>query len=240
MKRIKNMIIGELKGIIRDPALLMLFFAPIMIFLLISYGFPFIIRLIQIKTGFDASGYSCASVAYMSFLPALMAGMLSGLVIIDERDEGLIYYFAVTPLSKSGYLLNKVIFCGALAFLSSLLLLIFNLFCAFPVSSSLAASVLFTAEALLFALFFAVFASNKIEAMAMGKFLGIMTAGPLIAWLAPYPWKYISLFFVTGFPAMILYEGNNTAARIIFLITGAAVHALLIFVLFNKWMKRAA
>jgi fluoroquinolone transport system permease protein len=189
MKRFAALISGELKGIVRDPALLMLLFAPVMIFFLISYGFPFLAGLMAQKTGFDVSGYSCAAVSFMGFLPAMMAGMLSGLTVIDERDEGLIYYYSVTPLSKKGYLLYKVIFYGALSFVSTFVLLAFNLFCPFPAVSSLAASVLFCVEAYIFTLFFAVFASNKIEVMAMGKFLGIMTAGPLIAWLAPYPWK---------------------------------------------------
>ena len=229
---------GDIKNITRDPAFIMLFMAPVIILLFLRFLVPVFSEIISEKTGFSVVPYYDFIVLFFSFLPVSMAGVLAGLIIIDERDEGLIMYYSVTPIARKGYMLNKVYFFGIAGFVWSFLIFLLNGLYYFPFWLSFITSCLYALTTLVLALFLSVYAGNKVEALALSKFAGIIITGIPLVWFVPWPWKMAAFIFPTAFPAYILAENNTVPAILFVWAAGTAYYAVIIHLFYRMFEKK--
>lgn len=106
------------------------------------------------------------------FLGAVLIGMIFGFVLVEEKDDNTINAMLVTPLPLNQYLAYRVGMPAGIAFVEVIVAaLITNL--AVPPLWQL---VLIAAGASLAApitgLYFAAFAENKVQGLALTKFVG--------------------------------------------------------------------
>jgi len=103
---------NDLRQILRDPIMGILLFAPLLMItlfkLIIHFGTPLLIQ----KLNFDLSPYYPYILSGILAMIAGLMGIVTGFVMIDERDGSISELLSVTPMGKSGYLINRLSFAA--------------------------------------------------------------------------------------------------------------------------------
>ncbi len=229
----------DIKNISRDFILMVLLPVPIFLALLLKFGLPQLIPLVS--EWINLKSYTPLILIFLIIMGPLLTGMVSGLMLVDEGDENVVPAIAVTPLGRKGYIIYRL----ASPFVWTFLILLpvpylsglaeINYLIYFPVI------LLASLGAPFEALFIAVLAKNKIEAMAMGKITGVLFIAPFISWFAPAPWKFLGGIF-PGFWVAESYSTILQGGRILFpayIAAGFFIQVLFIYLLLKRYNLRA-
>lgn len=191
MKRFFSLSAGDIKNIYRDSMQLLVAAAPLFIMAVLRFGVPMAASLLKQHFGFELSAHYSFMLSLFLTMPPLMYGMVIGFLMLDERDDGLLAYFAVTPLSKSGYLRQRVLLPVVVSFLM-ILILVYGSGLSTPSFIKLLPVALLTSlESPLLALAIVSTAANKVEGLAIAKGLGITIMAPFAGYLWNSDWKYL-------------------------------------------------
>jgi fluoroquinolone transport system permease protein len=195
-KSIRELSRNDVKLIGRDSFLLMILAYILGLAVFIRFALPWLDIYLAENTdlSFRLTEFYPMFVAFASvFLGAIMAGMVFGFVLLDEKDDNTLKAMLVTPMPISQYIAYRVLIPAVLAFFIVLAeVYIMNLAgtaLAFWQMLFIAFAASLTAP--IATLFFAIAAENKVQGFAMTKFTG--TAGMLIlfAWFVDEPWQWL-------------------------------------------------
>lgn len=230
---------NDLRLIRRDLFLIYLFVYINVIAIVLRFALP------SLDAYFAASGSVPFSlddwypmiVAYLQiFLSAAMIGMIFGFVLLEEKDDNTIKAILVTPLPFNHYLAYRVGMPMGIAFFEVILaMLLTNIAVPPPWQLILiAAGAALTAPST--ALYFTTFAENKVQGLALTKFVGV--AGFLIplAWFTPQPLQLLFGLFPPYWVSKAYWlalEGNPLWIGALAL--GVALQALTIVVLARRF-----
>ncbi|MAE93473.1 MAG: hypothetical protein CL910_02305, partial [Deltaproteobacteria bacterium] len=176
--RLAALLAKDLRGIVRDRLLLFL----------LGYGVVIaaVLRLVLPLVPVENLGIYVAPAAPL--IGILLVGSVLGLGLVDERESGTWLLLRVLPVSDASlgaYLCSVAAGVGLVAGVACAL--VYGqpverplLYGAALLSASLGAPAL--------AFFIGSLASNKIEAMAIGKLANIPMAAPILAFVLPAPW----------------------------------------------------
>lgn len=135
--------------------------------------------------------YPMIAAYFFVFLGAGMAGMIFGFVLLEERDDNTLKALLVTPLPLWQYVAYRVGVTMAIAFFEVIGAVLITGVAVPPLwqLAILAAGASLTAPIALLCV--ATFAENKVQGLALTKFVG--TAGFLIplAWFTPEPFQFL-------------------------------------------------
>ncbi|MOA29983.1 Fluoroquinolones export permease protein [compost metagenome] len=160
--------------------------------------------------------------------------------MLDERDENVISYYAVTPLMRRGYMVYRLVLPSLLCtFLSSLFFIVSGL-SSFQLEH-IYILILLAFEAPCFALFLASFAANKVEGLALSKIGGLFIAGPIVAYFVPSPWQFIGAWIPTYWPAKLFFviEASSGFIVLAYFMVGLLFHLSLLSIMIRIFIKRA-
>jgi len=188
----------DAKTLFRDPMLLFMLAAPLLILAALRFAAPYGLALLPEDAGPGASAVAAVVSAVALLLVPLLPGTMAGLLLLDERDERLVAALAVTPLTKNGYFKYRLsvpfalsaAYAGALPFVSGLLPPEANAFALLP--AALSAALLAPA----FAVLMGALAANKLEGLAISKLSGWVVFAPALL-LAPEPAQWIGALLPT-------------------------------------------
>lgn len=237
MKRPTILIVGSVRGVTRDPMHLLIFSAPLLILVILRFGIPQFADVLATQLSFDLSPYYRLIFIFFCGLLPMMFGMLIGFIMLDEQDEHILQYVAVTPLSRAGYLWIKfsvptlVIFLFALVFMPASGIVNFKIGRFIPVALVLAT------EAPLLGIFLVGFASNKVEGLAMAKGAGIYIVAPIVGYFIHSPLQYIAGLSPVFWPAKA-YLTDSLAGYLIYLGIGLIVHLAWFMPLYWKFSQK--
>lgn len=179
----------DLTQALREPSYAALLLGPLLIAVLGRWGIPSAVTL------FDNSAAVAAHLpflyAVLLLLPPMLVGMVMGLVLLDDRDAGLLEYFEITPLRRSGYLSYRLVFPAAASTLATLAV---ALALPQPAVPPLQLAILLLAGACqgpLLVLYLGSFARNKVEGLAYSKAFGLVIVAPLAGQLIASPWRFV-------------------------------------------------
>lgn len=110
---------NDIKQIIRDPIMIILMIAPVLTIIVFKLMVTFIIPFITTKTGFDLSQWLHYILVFVLLINSGMLGIVTGFMMLDERDGKIAELMSVTPLGRSGYLINRLSFASLLSFIYS-------------------------------------------------------------------------------------------------------------------------
>ncbi len=190
-----KMFFGSFTLIRRDPMLVLLMLAPFLAGAAFRFGLPLLHPVLIDAFAFDLTPwYPLVDMLLLTLAP-MMAGMLCGFLMLDERDEGVGEYYTVTPLGGAGYITSRL----ALPVLWSIviapvLMLLFSL--------SQPDMLRVLCVAVTGGLFGAVntlmllsLAGNKVEGLAVSKMLGLTMLPMLVPIITGSPWGIIAGVF---------------------------------------------
>ncbi len=230
---------GDIKTIFRDGLLIASLLGPLFLALFIRLAFPWLADLSYDHLQLDLALHYPFALSFLIMFTPMMVGTMTGLILLDERDEHMLNYYAVTPLGQTGYLLYRLFIPAFSSFIFSFLvlplasLIELNYMAIFPVA------VLAAFQAPLVAVLMGAFAGNKVEGLTLTKGLGFLFAGPAAGYLAPHPWNYsgaiIPPFWITE---AFMASFTPDPAYAIYLLGGFIVHIILLRYLLKRFINR--
>ena len=170
MKKLIKFTIADIRNIVRDPMQTLTAAAPLIIIVVLRIFLS--VAREQVIQFFDydiISDYPMI-ISFFSLLIPMMVGLVIGFIILDERDESMINYYAVTPLTKRGYLVFRMTVPIVFTFLVSVVfyLALYDIY-AINMLNLLIVSILLALQAPVFSFLMASNASNKVEGLAIGR-----------------------------------------------------------------------
>lgn len=182
----------EVKRIQRDSLLLLICFIPIMIALVIRFLLPVLADFLQTRFAFDLTPLYPLIMSLFLMMASGAIGMVTGLNLLDERDERTLLAMAVTPVSLQTYILIRV----GLAMMLGLILTVIGYPLAGLSPLPLGWVVLIAAfgsfAAPFMALLLAVVAENKVTGFAMIKLLNTLMMIPIAMYFVESGWQILA------------------------------------------------
>lgn len=238
MRRFLPLILADVRNIRRDPMLIMALAGPILLALFFRFIPPIVAEWLMQHFSFDLKAYYDLIWIFILQLVPLMLGMVSGYLMLEERDENLISLFAITPLRKSGYLFVRLFTPVLLTALFTGFVACFTGLVEINVIQFLLGFLLIAMEAPMMALFLVAFAANKVEGLALSKGAGVVVSAPLMAYLIHWPWQAIAGVFPTYWMAKVFLSERNSFEMFIYFLIGIIVHVALLWYLFRIFERR--
>jgi fluoroquinolone transport system permease protein len=106
---------NDIKQIIRDPIMAILLFAPLLLIIVFKIFEIFLVPLLAAKVGFDLTPYSAYILSFVLLMNSGMLGIVTGFMMLDERDGNISQLLEITPLGRGGYLINRLAFASMLS-----------------------------------------------------------------------------------------------------------------------------
>lgn len=236
MRKFLALFFGDMKNISRDSMLLISIFAPFILAFAMRPGLSFAREILIRELSFDLSHYYKLIMSVLILITPMMMGMLSGFLILDERDENILTFYSVTPLSKSGYLFYRVAMPTVISFLLSFFVFYFIGIVECRIELLIPVLLLCALESPMMALFLGAFASNKVEGLVLTKAFGILFIAPIAGYFIKSNWQYAAAIAPTYWVSKALLTGAETSGSYwIFIVVGTAVHLLIIGLLVKRF-----
>lgn len=191
------------------------------------------------SAAFGIMSFSRFVIPVALMVPAMLIGWVTGFLLLEDRDEGLLSALSVTPIGKVGYLTYRVaataVIAAAITALATLLLLPDA-----PWFLHLLLALLIGCEAVLAAVVLPAVARNKVEGLAVTKLTNLAGAVPLLAILAT-PWRFLAGIVPSYWIGELL--GLSKGPGLPMVVTAAlavATHAVAALLLFRLFSRRLA
>ncbi|MBI9050721.1 MAG: hypothetical protein JEZ00_14970 [Anaerolineaceae bacterium] len=228
------------KYIRRDDINLMLIIAPFLLALAVRWLLPYLLEGIGTLVDFNLLPYLTPIMGYVIIiLMPLFIGMITGLILLDQKDDRSMLGLQVSPVKMIDYLSYRL----ATPMLLSLgmTLLVYPLSGLQPIGfwSLFFGALLAMPLAPLFALTFAIFAENKIQGLVLMKGSGGILLLPIVAYFLPGIWKAIIAIIPTFWSGQFYWLTiEQKPSRWIIWFAGMLIQILLIILLQKLWFKR--
>jgi len=163
-----------------------------------------------------------------------MLGIVSGFMMIDERDGNITQLMSVTPLGRAGYLINRLSLASALSVLYSILSYYVLDVVELPVISVLFLSLLSSIYSIIVGLLIFTFADDKVKGLTFAKAINSLNLFAFTDLLSLKWLTILSWFFPPYWVTMIIKSPHSV------LLYGLAllVHAVWVFVLIRHFWRK--
>lgn len=201
--------------------------------------FRFLIPVVEhLLTGYFNKGVILASYyelfdLFLMLLTSSMLNYVAAMVILEEADDHMIAYLAITPLGKTGYLFSRLGITGLISFpLNILIALLFHLS---HINILLLIGIAFVGaiQGVVVALLIVALSTNKVEGMAVGKMASLFSLGAL----APYFVVGKAQYLLAVFPSFWIAKTMQASSYFTLLIS-ILLAVLWIVLLSEKFMKK--
>lgn len=194
-------------SILRDPLLRGMLVVPIGLAIGVRLLLPEVAARLYELFEIDLSSFLPRFFAYvLLLLPPLICGMVTGFLLLDQRDEQTMRAVRVTPLPLWGYLAHRLVLPTMVSVAVTIAALLLAGIVSAPLLWVSVAACLAAPLAPITALFLAAFAANKVQGFALQKALGVLVVIPALAGVLPYPWPLVAAALPTFWPAEFLRQ----------------------------------
>ncbi len=225
---------ADARSILRDSLLRWTLLLCIGVFLpLLRWLPPLLNEWLLANYQFDLSPWFALIQSTCLLIAPVMVGIVGGLMILDQRDDGVVTAMTVTPLGLKGFLAYRLLLPAVAALLvTALMLALVDLAPISPVAVALA-SLCAAPLAPLLALAIALLASNKIQGFAIAKANGLLTAPVIVAWFVAPPAQWVFALLPTYLPVKLSWLAMAGERWLWLVPVSLLSHALLI-----RWLYR--
>ena len=174
--------------------------APLLTALLFHFGLPAAENALCTWFGKEAilATYYLLFDLILCFMAPFMFSMAAAFVMLDEYDDAIASYLAVTPVGKRGYIFSRLWMPVFLAFLVSLILMRFFSLTEWRWVLLLPVCALTAAMSVLLSLLLFSFSKNRVEGMAMAKLSGLLMLGLAV----PFFWESNTIYLFSPLPTL--------------------------------------
>jgi fluoroquinolone transport system permease protein len=106
---------NDIKQIVRDSIMIILLFAPLLLIVVFKILEIFLVPYLAAHYGFDFMPYFPYVLSFVLLMNSGMLGIVTGFMMLDERDGNISQLLEITPLGRTGYLINRLAFASVLS-----------------------------------------------------------------------------------------------------------------------------
>jgi fluoroquinolone transport system permease protein len=215
-----------------------LVFYPLLLAVLIRWGVPPLAARLMAQFQFDLVPYYPLLMSFVLLMTPMLAGMVIGFLLLDQRDDQTLTALQVTPLTLNGYLVYRISMPIVLSLAITLII--------FPMAGLveigfvplLLAALSAAPLAPFYALSLAAIAANKVQGFALTKALGVLLVPPVMAYFVPTPWQWFFGLVPLYWPAKLIWllHAGETSYWF-YLLIGLLYQFLLLIVLLRRFNK---
>ena len=225
---------NDVRQIVRDPIMLVLMFVPLILIVVFKLLLLFLLPVLINLTGFNPDPYYVYLLAFALLLSAGMLGIVTGFLMIDERDGNIAELMAVTPLGRTGYLVNRLSFAALLSVIYSFLSVYVLNVCPVTWPVAIALAGLMAMYTTIFGLILFNSADDKVKGLTFAKGLNVLAFFAFtdlfgLKWLIVLSW-FFPPFWITA----LLKNQGTTLPFVMALI----VHAGWLAVLLMRYQRK--
>lgn len=212
---------NDIKQIVRDPIMIIMLIAPLLMIGLFKMILIFLLPFLTDKTGFDVSPYFVYILAFVLLMIPGLLGIVTGFMMLDERDGNIAELMTVTPLGRNGYLINRLSFSAILSviycFIAYYVLNIYTL----PLTSLIYITLLLALYSAIIGLLIFSGADDKVKGLTFAKALNILNIFAFadlfsLKWMTVISWFFPS-YWITG---LIKNPDSLLANSMVFIVHG--------------------
>jgi fluoroquinolone transport system permease protein len=225
----------DLKNIRRDSLLAWLLVLPI----ILAFGFriavPPLTLWAQERFAIDVTPYYPLLLSTFILLAPGMAGLVTGFLLLDERDDRTLTALLVTPMPLNSYLFYRISFPIVLGFVTTLIgYPLIGLVPIAPIDLVIVA-LLGASSGPLVALFLAAFAENKVAGLTMVKMLNGITLLPLVAYFVQSNLQLLAGVIPTYWPLKIFWLAAAGQSYWGYVVAGFVVNGLALWLFMRRF-----
>jgi fluoroquinolone transport system permease protein len=180
----------------RDSFAVMMIVYIMIIAVVLRFGVPWVAGLLLAELQFDLAPYYPLLTSYFALvIGPMMAGIVFGFLLLEERDAETLKAMLVTPMPLNTFILYRIVIATLLAFVFVLATLLIVNLTAFTALELILVSLCAALFGPIIMMFFATFAANKVEGFALTKIASLVGIITIVAWFIPEPWQYLVGFF---------------------------------------------
>lgn len=172
---------------------------------------------------------------YFTFILSFMYCFIASMVILEEKDDNVSNYLAVTPLGKGGYIFSRLVIPTIISFIITAVFLpvfkLSDLSAVTMIMLSLSGAV----QGLISTLLVIVISTNKLEGFAVTKLSVIILLGVYAPYFIRSNTQYILSFLPTYWIGRAVYEN-----QLIYIAAALAVSAVWIAVLIRRYEVKSS
>lgn len=170
---------------------------------------------------------------FLIIITPSMFNYVVAMVILEETDDHLTAYLAVTPLGKAGYLFSRLGITGLISFpISIIVSLLFSL-SHIDILMLTGIALAGTVQGVVVALLIVALSTNKVEGMAVGKMSMLFSLGALV----PYFVAGKAQYFLSFLPSFWMAKAVQASDYFILLISFLLAVLWMVF-LSKKFMHK--
>jgi fluoroquinolone transport system permease protein len=225
---------NDMKQIVRDPIMAIMLAAPMLTIVIFKLLVIFLTPLIQSQTGFDIVPYYEYIFAFVLLINTGLLGIITGFLMLDDRDGNIVQLMSVTPLGKGGYLANRLVIASVASLFYTIAgFFILNLV-EMPFYAMLLLAVLSAIYTAIIGLLLFSGASDKVKGLTFAKALNILVLFAFADLFAVSWFTYLAWLFPPYWIAAIIKSPDS-----LFEISMAImVHFIWLLVLVYKYLKK--
>lgn len=235
-----NFLRNDWYNVRRDSLLVYMFTVPWIIVLLLRLIIPPAEAWFYINYKIILEHYYPLILSFLVILQVPMVfGLIFGLMLLDEKDEGVLTVMQITPASLKSYIYYRFIFTMVFSMVYVFLILYATGMTTLKLClASLPVMLIGGLLAVLMILFITNFANNKVEGLALMKGLGILMLGPLAAYFWHSPWQAILGILPSYWLAKAYWVISSGDQAWNYIVVGLFYHLLLFFILYRQVEKK--
>lgn len=225
---------NDLKQILRDPIMAVLMVAPLLLIIAFKLMVLYLIPFIETNIVFDVTPYLNYVFVFVVMMCGAMLGIVTGFMMIDERDGKIAELMSVTPLGRSGYLFNRLLFAATFSVFYSILSYYVLNVVELPLITILFVSLLSSGYSIIIGLLIFTFADDKVKGLTFAKAINSLSLFAFTDLLALKWLTVLSWFFPPYWITLVVQSPHSL------LVYGLALLINLgwLFVLIKQFLKR--
>lgn len=108
---------NDLRQIMRDPIMAIMLLAPVLTVIVFKGFIAFVVPVLLEMLQFDISAYSFYIQGFVMLINAGLLGIVTGFMMLDDKDGDIATLMSITPLGRIGYLVNRLTLASFLSFI---------------------------------------------------------------------------------------------------------------------------
>lgn len=197
VNQVKMFLKGDAKNVLRDPLMILMLGIPVYMFILVQFGIPFVDIQLESYTSFQLMDHFYLIVCFIVMMAPMMIGMLTGFLLLDEKDDGIFNYMDITPLKRLGFIGYRITLPLIISFVISTILALSFLSNNDTVNWGLLIMAIMVVSLLgpLITMYLAACCNNKVEGMTYSKLISIFSIGPVVTYMFEDWWSVFAYIF---------------------------------------------
>jgi fluoroquinolone transport system permease protein len=217
-----NHFIIDLKQILRDPVMAILTLAPLMLIIALKLAVVHLPPLFQSLLDFDIAPYLVYVLVFVVMMCGALPGIVTGFMMMDDRDGKIAELMSVTPLGRTGYLINRLLFAATLSVLYSIISYYVLNVVELPFLTVIFVSLQSASYSIIIGLLIFLFADDKVKGLTFAKAINSLSLFAFtdfltLNWLTVLSW-FFPPYWIT---VVVLSPLNFSTYALAFLVNSA-------------------